>query len=220
MGLAYLLLFLLPIVAIGYIMWDHKRKRASREAASAGRLEEILAVAAQSPPAEPESASQPAPRSELSPVAPPAQPAAAAPASYGLRERLLSPPQTLLYYLLRTGLSDHNIFAQTPVASVLEPGASLAAYAREEQARIFARHVVDFVVADKSTRPVAVLKLVAPGDVSHGDLSLMRTWFATAGVRYVELDPTALPRKEALRTLVLGEVDAPQTSGSDAARSA
>ena len=206
MGLAYIVLFLLPILAIGYIVWDHKRKRASREAAAAGRIEEILAVVTQ--PTPPEAATSPAAESS----------GASAPASYAIRERLLSPPQTLLYYLLRTSLADHNVFAQTPVAAVLEPGAGLAAYAREEQARIFARHVVDFVVTDKATRPVAVLKLIAPGDASQGDLSLMRTWFAAVGVRYVELDPTALPRKEAMRAVVLGEPNAPQTSASDVVR--
>ena len=214
MTFAYLLLFLLPIVAIAYIVLDHKRKRASREAASVGRLEEILAVAAHAP-AEPAAASPPADTAPL----PAANTTISAPASYLLRDRLLTPAQTLLYYLLKTGLSDHNVFAQTPVASVLEPGAGLAAYAREEQARIFARHVVDFVVTDKSTRPIAVVKLIVPGDAPQGDLSLLRTWFATAGVRYVELDPSALPRKEALRALLLGDAHAPQTSESDAARS-
>jgi hypothetical protein len=217
LGFTYVLLFLLPIAAIAYIVWDHKRKAAQRSAASTGRLEEILAVAAQKP-ADVALAPEPAALADAAQPAPADQPASM-PASYVMRERLLTPPQTLLYYLLKTGLPDHNVFALTPVASVLEPGPSLAAYAREEQARIFARHVVDFSVTDKSTRPVAIVKLIVPGDAPQGDLSLVRTWFAAVGVRYVELDPSALPRKEALRALVLGGADAPQTSESEAARS-
>jgi hypothetical protein len=216
LAFAYALLFLLPIAAIAYIVWDHSRKAAERNAASAGRLEEILAVAAKTP-AEAAIAPEPAPLADPTQLASADRPANM-PASYVVRERLLTPPQTLLYYLLKTGLPDHNVFALTPVASLIEPGPSLAAYAREEQARIFARHVVDFAVADKSTRPVAVVKLIVPGDAPQGDLSLVRTWFAAVGVRYVELDPSALPRKEALRAIVLDGADASQKSESDAAR--
>ena len=224
MGFAYLLLFLLPIAAIAYIIWDHKRKRASREAASAGRIEELIAVAAKTTPAETsvapasdvQSAITPSATSGVAASASAAAPSpgASIPAAYALRERLLSPPQTLLYYLLRTGLPDYVVFAQTPVALVLEPGAGLAAYAREEQARIFARQSVDFVIADKSTRPIAVVKLAAAAEAQHASLSLLRTWFAAVGVRYVELDPAALPRREAVRAVVLGEADAAENSAS------
>ncbi|HLA70249.1 MAG TPA: DUF2726 domain-containing protein, partial [Steroidobacteraceae bacterium] len=109
-------------------------------------------------------------------------------------------------YLLKTALPDHVIFAQTPVGAVLDAGPGLAAYAREEQARTFARHVVDFVIADTSTRPVAVVKLTV-GDMQQSALVWLRTWFAGAGVRYVEIDAAALPRKEAVRALVLGQAD-------------
>lgn len=206
MFFVYLLLVLLPVVAIGYIVWDYRRKTASRQALSAGRMEELLGVAIHAPP----------PESPLPIPAPPAasfETKATPPVPYVMRDRLLTPPQTLLYYLLKTGMPDHVIFAQTPVGAVLDPGSGLAAYAREEQARIFARHVVDFVIADKSTHPVAVVKLTSGGETQQGALVLMRTWFAAAGVRYVELDATALPRKESVRALVLGEADQ-QNSGA------
>lgn len=136
-------------------------------------------------------------------------PAAAAPEGtsalpYMLRSRLLSPPQTVLYYLLRIALPDYAVFAQMSVSSVLDCAPSVAAYAREEQARIFARHIIDFVIADKSTRVVAVVKLVHSGEMPHSVLSSLRTWFAAADVRYVEFDAAQLPRKESVRELVLG----------------
>jgi hypothetical protein len=51
---------------------------------------------------------------------------------------------------------------------------------------------------------VAVVKLVHSGEIPHSVLSSLRTWFAAAGVRYVELDAAQLPRKEMVRELVLG----------------
>jgi hypothetical protein len=199
---AYVFLALLPIAAIAYIVWDHKRKVASRASASAGRMEELLGVAQHAPRAEPVE-----PRLAHAPAeaAPPA-------ATFVLRERLMSAPQTLLYYLLKTGLPDYLILAQVPVASLLDPAPTLAAYAREEQARMFARHIVDFAILDRSTRPLAVVNLADAADAPRGASTQMRTWMTAAGVRYVELDSAALPRKEAVRALVLGEETAPAAS--------
>lgn len=188
------MLALLPIAAVGYIAWDHKRKVAQREALSAGRMEELLVVA------------QHATRGggiepSLAPVAAPPEPAS----TFILRERFLSPPQTLLFYLLKTGLPDYVVVAQVPVASLLDPAPNLAAYAREEQARMFARHIVDFAILDKSTRPVAVINLGNAAEQGRAASLQMKAWMSAAGLRYVELDATALPRKEALRELVLGD---------------
>ena len=116
-----------------------------------------------------------------------------------------SPPQTLLYYLLKTGLPDYLIVAQVPVASLLDPAPHLAAYAREEQARMFARHIVDFAILDKTTRPLTVVNLASAGEPVRGASTQMKSWMSAVGLRYVELDSTALPRKEAVRALVLGE---------------
>ena len=196
MVFVYVLLTLLPIAAVAYIVWDHKRKVAAREAASAGRMEELLGAAQYATRNEPIEPSL-APAAKPEPVAPVA--------TFVLRERFLSPPQTLLYYLLKTGLPDYLVVAQVPVASLLDPAPNLAAYAREEQARTFARHIVDFAILDKTTRPVAVIALGALADPSRGAASQMRAWMTTAGLRYLELDAAALPRKEAIRGLVLGE---------------
>ena len=200
MAVVYLLLALLPIAALAYIVWDHRRKAAQREAASAARMQELLGVAAANPaPAQTSDAA--GATAAAAAEAPPAKRAG----SYEVRQRVLTPPQTLLYYLLRTGLPDYVVFAQLPVASVLDAPADLAPYAREEQARIFARHVVDFVVVDKSTRPVAVVKLTTTGDTHQSAVASLRSWFTGAGVRYVEIDSASLPRKEAVRSVVLGE---------------
>jgi hypothetical protein len=205
---AYLLLALLPIAGVAYIIWDHRRKAAALEASSASRLEELLVVAAHAP--RPEASDEDA---ALSAAA--AQSAAPA-ATFALRDKFLTAPQTLLYYLLKTGLPEHLVFAHVPVASLLDPAPSLAPYAREEQARMFARHVVDFAIFDKSTRPVAVVNFSAPVDAPHAAGLQMKSWFTAAHLRYVELDPTALPRKDAVRALVLEEHSAAGGSAADA----
>lgn len=189
----YVILALLPVAAVAYIIWDHKRKAAQREAMSAGRVEELIGIA------------QHAARGELiEPSLAPANEPAAPAVTFVLRERFLSAPQTLLYYLLKTGLPDCLVVAQVPVASLLDPASNLAPYAREEQARTFARHIVDFAILDRSTRPLAVVNLVSATDTGRGASTQMKTWMGAVGLRYVELDPAALPRKEAVRGLVLG----------------
>lgn len=197
MAFAYLLLLLIPVFAVVYIVWDHRRKTAQRDAANTQRLEGMLGVATHT--------------SRL-PQAQTAAPAGAMPAarsatpsvSYVRRNRLLSPPQTLLYYLLRRGLPDHLVFAQMTLASVLDTAPAVADHARSEMARRLADHGVDFVIADKRMQPVAVLKLIAT-DGSRNELSSMQRWVAEAGIRYVELDAHALPPKESIRAVVLGE---------------
>ena len=207
MGYAYLLLALLPIAAVAYIIWDHRRKVAQREAASAGRMEELIGVAKHAAPEVSEVAAA---------AAVPVTEARAPAATFVLRERFLSPPQTLLYYLLKTGLPDYLVVAQVPVASLLDPSPSLAAYAREEQARTFARHVVDFAILDKSTRPVAAINLAQGADAPRASSLQIRTWLEATGLRYLELDERALPRKDAVRALVLGGIPAVEKSASDA----
>jgi hypothetical protein len=198
LAVLYFFLLLLPIAAVVYIVWDHRRKRAERDAVAAGRMQELLGAAAHAPPpaetTQPEVAVTPAVEKPPEPVA-----------AYSLRERLLSPPQTLLYFLLKTTLPDHLVFAQTTVGSVLEAGPGLAAYAREEQARTFSRHIVDFVVTDRGTHPLCAVKLTGAADPQPAALASMRAWFANAGIRFLEIDSAALPRRDEVRALVLGD---------------
>jgi hypothetical protein len=205
---AYVMLALLPIAAVAYIIWDHRRKAAEREAVSAGRMEELLGVAAHAAQTERAQAEAPAAEQHSESSVPSA--------TFVLRERFLTPPQTLLYYLLKTGVPEYLVAAHVPIASLLDPAPHLAAYAREEQARMFARHIVDFVILDKSTRPFAVVNLISHAEGFRASSTQMKTWLSAAGLRYIELDPAALPRKDAVRALVLGEDFAATTSAAGA----
>ena len=205
-----LVLVLLPAGVIFYLVWDHRRRAGDRIAASATRLHAILSAPAEPPlarsgddtaPLEP----QPGPKTAASPSL-----------SYEARDRLLTPPQALLYYLLKTGLPDHLVFAQVALPAVLEPSHALSGFARDEQTRRLAGHALDFVVCDRSMRPVAVVEL-ARRDAQQESGPSRKSWLLASGLRYVELQSDALPRKEAMRTLVLGEPAEHGNPASDAA---
>jgi hypothetical protein len=209
---AYLLLLLIPVLAVGYIVWDYRRKIAERDAVSAERLHDVIGVATHTQRAD-------SPQPEAGALARSAPKNTAPMVSYVLRERLLTPPQTLLYYLLRTTLPDHVVFAQMTLASVLETAAGVADHARHEMARRLADHTYDFVISDRRMRPVVVLKLTATDDGTGHELSSAQRWLAEAGVRYVELDARSLPRKDAIRAVVLGDPVAVQGTEITAATS-
>ena len=63
-----------------------------------------------------------------------------------------------------------------------------------------------FLVSDKSMRPVTVVELIAvhEGGAAQAFANTRVTALAAAGVRYLEIDLRAMPRKEAIRALVLG----------------
>jgi uncharacterized protein DUF2726 len=188
----YLVLVLAPALAIGYLVWNYQRKTALRNAERADRLRALVGAGRLDGATGLPETTRPTPATVL-PSAP-----------YALRERVLTPPQTLLYYLLRTGLPEHVVFAQVPLASVLEPDARLVGFARNEQSRKLLEYVLDFVIADKSLRPLSAVVL-RDGTVRSAGAETVQPagWLEAAGMKYVELDSAALPRKEAIRALVL-----------------
>jgi hypothetical protein len=201
----YLLLLLIPVFAVIYIFWDYRRRTAQRDAATAERLQDVIGVAAQAPRAARGLAGDArgalAEEKDTGPIV-----------SYVKRDRLLTAPQTLLYYLLKNELPDHLVFAQMTLASVLETAPGVAEHARAEMTRRLRDHKVDFVISDKRMHPVTVLKLNTPAEGARNELSSAQRWLAEAGVRYVEIDARALPRKDAIRTIALGEASRAEKS--------
>jgi hypothetical protein len=194
----YLLLAAVPLAGIAYILWDHKRKAAARDAESATRLHEILGTVERTRAEQSHGVAVPEPGA---PVVEAAQP----PAAYARRARVLDPSHTLVYYLLRTALPDYVVMAQIPLASVLEPTKTLSEQARHEGIQRLAAITIDFLVSDRGMQPVAVVQLVAATGATARTPGMPEAWLAAAGVRYVELDAAALPRKDEMRAVVLGE---------------
>ncbi len=182
------LLVLAPFVAIPILWWGYRRKMAERDSRSDARWQEVVIKPAANPePASPIAAAQPAF------------------AVYVCRKRLLDPAQTVLYYLLKNGLPEHEVMFGAGLASLLELPAGVSDNEREQRLRALAQHTVDFVVCNKAMQVVITIDLPL-----HDMTTVMpeehfkAKAFSQAGIRYLRLSRKALPKREAVRGLVLG----------------
>jgi len=194
------LLLLLPVVAIAAILWNYQRRAAAREAASAERFQELLAK-----PASAESGDGAGPASSA-PVSDSVAPGPPVPLTreYAPRENLLTPPQKVLYYLLKAGLSDCEVLAKVGVATFVAVPTTIAGFERETRERRLALAVADFLVCDKAFRPMAVVQCRAAGGGDAAHLAFARECCASADVRWVDIPPDALPSRDTVRAVVLG----------------
>ena len=132
------------------------------------------------------------------------KPAESAPSpvtAFTRKPRLLPQSTSLLYYVFRTGLPDHEIFAGVALEDVLDVAAP--AGEREQLARKIAGQRLDLVVCTKQ------LEVVAAVIVSAVAMMDERGQFATqclqaAGIRVVRVDPAAAPRHQHVHALVYG----------------
>jgi hypothetical protein len=196
----YLVLLLVPVGIGAYLVWDHRRREEDRARVSAERLSSILGAKDYIP--QPEPATRPEDVVKVEPVSG-ASIAPAAPV-YSTRERVLSPPETLLYLLLKTGLPDYHVFAHVALRAVLDAAPAVTGSARNEHMRRLSVHAVDFLVCDRALKPIAVVEFARHGE-PDGTAGSRESWIGSAGLRYLSFEPAALPRKEALRAMVLGE---------------
>lgn len=131
--------------------------------------------------------------------------AGAAGAGYARRARTLDPAQTVLYYLLKSSLPDHEVMPQVGLASVLEVPAGIVGSEREQRLRSLVRHTADFVICNKALQPLAVIDLPEQEAVALTPEQDFKTRsLAEAGIRYLRWSRQALPKRDAVRALVLG----------------
>jgi hypothetical protein len=201
----FVLFVLIAAAAIAYFVWDLRRKTSAREAASAQKFAELLraqAPASSRPQASPAAASA---TGFPAPAQAPSVPAAHPPA-----QRFLGQAETLLYYLLKTGIPDHEVFANVPLAAVV--GVPGAGPEREQQLRRLAPYQLGFVVCNKSMRVVAVAEMDTAGSVeAAGAQNFKAECLKQAGIRLVRINPAALPRRDQIRTIVCGPVEPPKS---------
>ena len=193
-------LFLLAVAGgVVFAIWSYRRKAAASKAASEARFERLFkakatAGAASDLPAvsRPEAATRATPMAQAAAsISPP-------------RERFLGQSETLIYYLLKTGVPDHEVFASTTLASVV--GAPGDGRDRDEQVRRLSQYQLDFVICDKSMRVVAVVDVEsAAGAETAGDQRFISDILRQAGIRLVRVNPAALPQREQIRALIGGE---------------
>ena len=196
MALWYLL-SLVPVGATAYLVWAYRKKIARKTAASDLRLRELLAagspVATLRAPAEDGRAAVTVSMTASAPEVP----------AYFPKARLLDPPETLLYYVLKAGLPGHEIFAQVNLAAVLDVPQAAQGYEREQLRHRLARHCVDFLVCDKSAGIVAVAEYEAATDSAAFKAACLKA----AGIRHVLVKPGAVPKRDVIRALILGTAE-------------
>jgi hypothetical protein len=195
-------------VWLGLVVWlviTYQRRVGGRQRATDAQAERLMAEvratkSAQAAAAAPASAN---PAAQVGAATP--SPVVSGPQWHG-RERLLEPPGGLIYLLLRTGLPDHEIFANLTLADVASVGAQWQGFEREQRARRLQQTRVDFVVCTRRLQPVAVVMLrEAVADAAGAErLRFTEECLTAAGVRHVSFDPAALPRHGELPALVLG----------------
>jgi hypothetical protein len=196
-------LFLLAVAGgVVFSIWNYRRKAAASKAASEARFEQMFKGRAQIPAsAQPSSPAAVPASGSADPAKAPAAIAATPPAP---TQRFLGQAESLLYYLLKAGLPGFEVFAGVSLARVA--GATGNGRDREQQARRLSQYQLDFVICDKSMRVVAVVDVEsAAGAATAGDQSFKSDILRQAGIRVVRVNPAAPPRREQIRSLILGE---------------
>lgn len=188
------LLLLVPVVAIAVIVWNYRRKIAAREDAASKRFSTIFGAGRGQTA---DSSASPIAETQSTPVTPPASMA-----QFSRRERLLTPGGTLLFYLLKTGLPDYEVFAQVSLAAVLEPTGAAGTLQREAQQRRLADSMIDFLVCDKTMKAVVVVQF-AENDATAKNGPLEK-FLSDAGIRLVTVTPQTMPRRDTVRATILG----------------
>jgi hypothetical protein len=194
-------LTVMAVIAVGLI-WNHRRNAVRREAASKERLEQMMKAGAS--PVLPAAAPAPAATPVTGQGAPEADaaPEEATPIAYAARAHVLSQAEKLVYYLLRTGLPDLEVFPKVPLVAIIDvPGKG---YDHEQQLRRLSRQVIDFVVCDKEMKVVAAVQLAAIGPEAVVAQRIRSECLKSAGIRLVRVEPKALPRRAEVRAFICG----------------
>ena len=105
----------------------------------------------------------------------------------------------MLYLVLKAALPDHHIFVYTRLTDVIKPiGRPMTPQGRAQ----FAQSRMDFVVCNKALNVVALLDIsdgTRPDDPMKQHL---QPQLAAAGIRYVRVAPTAIPKPAEAKQLV------------------
>jgi hypothetical protein len=107
------------------------------------------------------------------------------------RAAYLDGAKKVMYLVLKSGLPDHHVFANCNLAELFEAGAALPP--------AFSQARADLVVCRSDLRAVAVVDVGAPADALNRALEAQLT---SAGIRYVRVQPPALPKPAQVRALI------------------
>jgi len=187
--LGYLLLALLPVAAVIYIAWAHRKRAAEQAAASSKRFAEMFGATPGTQPA----------TALSSPSAMPA--AAAASALCAGKDSILDARHALLFRALTTAMSGFHVFPHVSLAALVQLPAALQGRAREQRLRVLAQHTVDCLVCDEGMQAIAAIDIE---DGASAESRIKSDCLAAARLRYLRFNPAALPAPHDIRELVLG----------------
>jgi len=177
------------IAFVAGVFWFYKNKKARLDTAREQKLGQLLSELQRAVP---------------SPVlAANAATAVQAPASirFAKKPRLFAPNDVLIYYVLRAGLPDHEIFANMLLGDLVV--VSTPGYEAEQKMKRLAAVRADFVICSKQMEVIAVALI--NGGAAAATTSLVEECLQSTGIRLVRIDPTTPPKHTQVRALVYGE---------------
>jgi hypothetical protein len=193
------------VVLTAAVVWSHRRKTARREEERERRFRDMLSEARLVAAA---AAANAAGRPGVQAPVPQSQ---ARPPEFTRKSPLLPKAEALLYYVLRAGLPDHEVFARLALADMVEPAPAVAGYDPVQRLRQLALQRVDFVVCDRSLEVIAAIVIERGGAADAADAEnrrILEESLGAAGIRLLRFDPAAPPRHQQVRALVYGETAA------------
>jgi hypothetical protein len=107
------------------------------------------------------------------------------------RDPFLDPSVKLAFYLCKTGLKDHHVFAHVPLATLSATGARDIAIARGS---------VDLLVCNSAISIVAAIDVIGPE--GRAPEAQKADYLRSLGIRYLRLSVSSLPRREDIQSLL------------------
>ena len=185
--LGFLLLALIPVAAVAYIVWAHRKRTAERAAASSKRFADMFGA--------------PAAVQRSAPTMPVA---ASAPVALGTRrETLLDRRRLAVFRSLAAALPDHQVCPSVTLAALVDLPSAVQGREREQRLRALAQNTLDFVICDMDMRPVAAV------DVDEGasaESRIKSEYLGAAGIRHVRLQPDISIQPDEMRKRIFGSL--------------
>lgn len=106
----------------------------------------------------------------------------------------------MLFRALSAALQGHLVFPHVSLSAIVQLPPALQGREREQRLRALAQNTVDCLVCDAETHAVAAI------DLENGaspEWRIKSEYLAAAQLRYVRVDPAALPAPQEIRNLVL-----------------
>jgi hypothetical protein len=196
----WFLIGLIAIALIAGIFWSYKKKQDKRTAERARQFEVLLSELKRNPQLAASGAAGATAPAVTAPV-PAVSP------GLGKKARLLPQSGALLYFVFRTGLPDHEIFANLTLADLVDIEPTVRGYEREQKARRLAQQRLDLVICTKQLEVVAAVLLdtgTSAGAAQAGNAEFIELCLQAGGIRLVRVDAAAPPRHHQVRDLVYG----------------